>query len=431
MSFNLSEQQDEAVFKIREWYADPDRKQVFWLAGLAGTGKSYLIAPIIDALGIDPSQIALVGPTAMAAKVVRQKLEKAGLVADTSTIHSAIYQVKPLKAEVLEAALQSAQTDLGRDPGNKVLAAKVRMIETNLDRAYDLNDVQFRLNPDSTVTNCRLIIVDESSMVGKLIADDLRAFGIPILAIGDHGQLQPVEDDPGLCIGKPDYALTEIHRQAADNPIILYAHLLRQGEQMPFGDYGPLKIIRPRQDDYTLDPARTAQVICGMNKTRWDLTASLRRLNGFEGPTPQHGEPLIICRNSRTIPSLINGAHCKSLEDHADLTSGRGYFSMKLQDEQGAAHRIKAYQGIFEEHLERVKGASSLAALSKKANFQARKVSHHVDFGWVMTCHKAQGSGWPSVIVHDEGAVFREEVWNWRYTAATRAENELIVIRRD
>jgi len=431
MSFNLSEQQDAALSDIRTWYADSNRKPVFWLAGLAGTGKSYMIAPIIEALDLDISQVALVAPTAMAAKVVRNKLNQFGLSPEAGTIHKAIYQPKPMKAEVLESELAYARTQAGRDPANATLSARVRMIETNLDRAYDLNDIQFRLNPDSTVINTRLIIVDESSMVGVTIADDLKAFGIPILAIGDHGQLKPVEDAPGLCVGRPDFALTEIHRQAADNPIILYAHLLRQGVQMDFGDYGELKIIRPRMDDYTLDPARTAQIICGMNRTRWDLTRSLRRLNGIEANTPQFGEPLIVCRNSRTIPSLINGAHVTSMADHGDLINARGYFKLHLKDEEGAEHKVKAYQGMFEEHLERVKGASSLGAISKQANFQARKQSQHIDFGWVMTCHKAQGSGWPQVIVHDEGAVFREDVWNWRYTAATRAEEKLIVVRRD
>jgi len=44
-----------------------------------------------------------------------------------------------------------------------------------------------------TKIDVKLIIVDEASMVNYDIWQDLLSFNLPILAIGDHGQLPPIE----------------------------------------------------------------------------------------------------------------------------------------------------------------------------------------------------------------------------------------------
>lgn len=49
----------------------------------------------------------------------------------------------------------------------------------------------------------------------------------------------------------------------------------------------------------------------------------------------------------------------------------------------------------------------------------------HWDYAYAITCHKAQGSEWPKVLVVEE----RCPLWEmprWRYTAVTRASEELI-----
>jgi hypothetical protein len=50
-------------------------------------------------------------------------------------------------------------------------------------------------------------------------------------------------------------------------------------------------------------------------------------------------------------------------------------------------------------------------------------------FGYAVTCHSAQGSQWDRVVVVDEGGVFGENAWRWRYTAATRAVHQLTFAR--
>lgn len=421
----LTNQQDEAVSSIKGWYRDLD-KPVFYLGGLAGTGKSTLISPIIDALNLNLDDIALIAPTGMAAQVVRDKLAKWDVHTNTSTIHKAIYQPKPSKPDIILKQIAAIKAKLALSPANHYLLAQLQVLETNLERAYDVHDLRFALNPEASIMSKKLIIVDESSMVGMDVAEDLKSFDVPIVAIGDPGQLRPVGDSPGLCVGKADYLLTEIHRQAQDNPIISYSHLVRRGVQMPHGDYGKLKIIRPGDDHFTCAPDREAQIIVGMNKTRWEITRVLRLMNGYETDAPQIGEPLMICKNSREHTSLVNGTLVTSTANHPELERGRAATHINIKDMDGKSYKLKCFQGVLEENTAQLKGYSSA---EKGIAYRARKDLEHIDFGWVLTCHKAQGSSWKQVIVHDESRVFQEDATNWLYTAATRAEDELVVVR--
>ncbi|MFM7416951.1 MAG: ATP-binding domain-containing protein, partial [Alphaproteobacteria bacterium] len=48
---------------------------------------------------------------------------------------------------------------------------------------------------------------------------------------------------------------------------------------------------------------------------------------------------------------------------------------------------------------------------------------------YAITCHKAQGSSWPNVIVYDDQLSRTEEDRKrWLYTAITRAERGLVIL---
>ena len=75
------------------------------------------------------------------------------------------------------------------------------------------------------------LAIDEASMIDESFASDMLSFEIPLLICGDPGQLPPVKGK-AYFMSDPDFELTEIHRQAADNPILKLAYFLRTG-----GDY--------------------------------------------------------------------------------------------------------------------------------------------------------------------------------------------------
>ena len=444
----LSDLQAEGVRKIARWYATRD-KPFFYLAGFAGTGKSTILPDIIEECGLTPSQVAFCAPTGKAAKVMMQKFKAQGWDVTATTIHKLIYR-KPgeaaerirqeLKAAEDEVAAHSAsiirETALGNDVSalrellalaekrESVAAAKLK--KAIQDRKSGLT---FEYNEESMVRTRRLVVVDEASMVSEEIARDLLSFGIPVLAIGDPGQLPPVSDKPGFTQHTPDHFLTEIHRQAADNPIIWLSAEIRAGRRPGHGEYGGLvKIISRRNDNVTTDLTRDLQVICGTHKTRWALTSKIRRALGYVGPeknAPQENEPVIITRNSRQHPALVNGSIVYCTESVPGLTPGEEFFPMRFQDEDGVDYALSILQAPFEEHEFQKLHA---ATIPDKQLWDARKKYQHADFGWVLTCHKSQGSQWDEVVVHDESRSFRDESDRWLYTAVTRAAERLTVV---
>lgn len=443
--FSLSPQQGDAVRKIGNWFKnDAPAKLVFTLGGFAGTGKSTILPDILDATGLMPEEIAFAAPTGKAAKVMGNKLRDQGIKRTPSTIHKLIYTPKPQKAEMLERELRDTQAfivmlkagDVAPPTGDfdaDLLEAerKLHILTKDLDRAYDINDLRFNLNPDSPLVKegIKLIILDEGSMVGAEIASDLMDFEIPIMVMGDPGQLPPVGDKPGFFIEGvlPDAFLTEVHRQAADNPIIYLATLVRKGERADFGNYGDGVLIVPRRKDiYTLDLERDCQVIVGRNKTRWKLTSKMRAEGGLLDPLPHRGEPLIICKNHKEHPALVNGTNVFATEDMGgSYEEGAARFLAKIADEDNKTYTCFAYQGIFEEHLKQEKNYSTAP---KNAAFKSRITDAQIDFGWAITCHKSQGSQYDEVIVHDESGAFREDADKWLYTAITRAAERLVIV---
>lgn len=442
MSYTLTDHQGKAVRKIVNWFRNDTEAQIeFVLGGFAGTGKSTILPSIVDGVGLSPGQIAFMAPTGKAAKVMGDKLRQMGIITGCTTVHSAIYTPKPQKAEMLERDLENAIKDAQlieagslAPPTGEVrsslaeLQKKIMILQKDLDRAYDLNDLRFSLNPESKLLqdDIRLIVLDEGSMVGEEMAEDLKEFEIPILVMGDPGQLPPVGDKPGFFNRDPDAFLTEVHRQAKDNPIIHIATEVRMGRRCDYGSYdGLAHIVRPKDDIYTYDLSRDAQILVGTHKKRFIVTSKLRRAAGYLSAAPQQGEPLIMCKNSKEFPSLVNGMQCFSAIDHEDLDEGASRFLLELVDEEEKHKRMFAVQSYFEAHIKRDKDYYSG---DKSAVFKAKMKDHHVDFGWAITCHKSQGSQWDEVVVHDESGVFREAADQWLYTAVTRAAQSLVIV---
>lgn len=453
--FTLAPQQAEGVKTVSKWYRDAKTglyKPDFYFGGYAGTGKTTVLPYIIDGCGLDWREVAFMAPTGKAAKVMSKKLQAMyGTEAVVAkTIHSMIYV--PLRERVdalreliheLQEKLKGVQTaKVGRGMTEEDHLALSVYDENTLKLEKELRDAQhafddaqreseksgprFVLNTESQIKSARLIVVDEASMVGADIAEDLMSFGIPVLAMGDPFQLPPVGDNPGLTIGDPDFFLTDIHRQAADNPIIRLSMDIRNGKSLRQGLMGnEVRIVTRRNDKWTLNPDYDAQVICGTNKKRWFLTGEIREMVGYTATGPEQYEPLIVCKNSKKVPALVNGSFVTCIESPGDLYDGDSSIDLKVEDENGVQYSLRVNQGTFEEHHLKQKEA---ATANKFQAFDSKRRDEILDWGWVITAHKSQGSQWENVIVHDESGVFRDDADRWLYTAVTRAANELTVV---
>jgi exodeoxyribonuclease-5 len=269
-------------------------------------------------------------------------------------------------------------------------------------------------------------------MVGRRMAADLMSFGVPILGLGDPGQLPPVEDEDFLASFEPDFFLTEIHRQAEDNPIIHLSKLAREGEDLPYGDYGDGVIVMDRQQyafegEFDNRPA----FIVGMNKTRWKVSQMLRQCFGYIEDVrayvgPRAGEPLLVKKNIRKYPGLINGTDCFAMTDF-DLAHGKASGLYSFETDEGVRYENeRVFQGLFEEHFSRSQGAYTC---SKGVAYHEKKRTINLDFNYVRTAHSSQGSQFDDVVVIDESHVFGADANRHLYTSITRAAKTLVVLR--
>ncbi len=418
--------------------------QDFKLGGFAGTGKSTILPTIIEKVRLNLEDVTFCAPTGKAAKVMGQKLRAFGIYSIPTTIHKLIYIPRAARVEAIDRNIARLSSNMriaeeaneelvynlaGEKVSRSELTRDLNTLQTMLARALEDDDgPSFTLRQEEEFPErVKLIIVDEASMVGTMVADDLASFGRPILAMGDPGQLPPVKDDAGFNMQKADAFLTEIHRQAADNPIIHLATLARQGKDLPLGDYGNgVRVIKRQHDDVTYDVDYDSMIIVGTHKKRWMVTAKIREALGLTDSGPSIDEPLMICKNSRSNPGLVNGTIVRNVNDFGDLQRGNSVMTLDVfDDEADKPYRLTCAQPLFEEHLFRKRNTYSS---SPRDAFNAKRNHHHIDWAHAITCHKAQGSQWDDVVVHDESCVFRNDAAKWLYTAVTRAAERLTVV---
>jgi len=253
-----------------------------------------------------------------------------------------------------------------------------------------------------------LLIVDEASMINSQLGKDIRSLGVPTLILADPFQLPPITGEGFFMGRKPDVMLTQIHRQARDNPIIAFADAIRRGKhhlrpQDSIGD--EVQIINGRHDH----PEEFDAVLCGRNRTRHKVNAEVRRARGFSGPIPQVGETVCCLRNDYSVhEAVLNGS---TWEVVGSQLLGRKVVELELQAPDSASFVRAPVRCFGQDHspVDREEGLQDF------------------DFGYCLTVHKAQGSEWDDVLVIDERFCFPNAKQRWLYTAVTRARETLTI----
>lgn len=384
---NLSKDQDKALKDILEWYQKDREKMGFvTLGGFAGTGKTTLIATLRQELAkIDKNlKVGFVAYTGKAARVLKTKLKEQNIIlkGDTvGTIHSLIY--------------------------SPIINDKDEIIGWQTKEEIEPN----------------LIIIDEASMVDETIWHHLLEYKIPIIAVGDHGQLPPIKGNFNL-MQKPHLKLEEIHRQAKKNPIIGLSIEAREKGQVSSGKYsGGVRKFISSDLDYQENMSEMLEnyspetlILCGYNLTRRKLNNHIRQVLGFESPNPSSGDRVICLRNNHT-KNIFNGMLGTIV--HIEKKDKNWYLAEIDMDGEE-----EIYEGFIS--VEQFNSEASLNFTEKRSQIMEGDL---FDFGYALTVHKAQGSQAKKVILFEER--FRQmsdDDWKrWLYTAVTRAEEELYI----
>lgn len=394
MSIELSAEQSRAADAVAAWLKSRD-KPYFYLAGYAGCGKTSTAKALAE---LQNGKVKFAAFSGKAARVLNQK----GCPA--TTIHSLIYMPQ---GEINEEIAELEKALLSDPPPDAAKEARI------VRRLGQLREPRFSLRASSQLTGISLLVLDEVSMLNEEIARDLLSFNVPILVLGDPGQLPPVKGEGFFTRHEPDFMLTEIHRQARDNPILQLATKARLGETLRLGDYGESRVISKSRFSAS-DALDVSQIICGMNKSRRALIAEVRKLRGFSSPFPQKDERL-ICLHNNPKSAVLNGQMFVATSDFDQDDS-----SIELRDEDDA---LPYMLHIHPECFTRPELVQSWA-------FKKRSQRNQFDWGWAITAHKSQGSEWDSVAVYADlfrWADAKDDFAKWLYTALTRARNRVIV----
>ena len=432
---------------------NPDFSSIFVLNGYAGTGKTTVIAALVEALrdfGIKP---VLLAPTGRAAKVLaRYSGEK------TLTIHKLIYRQR-----------------------------------TNADyeSKYSLD-----INRESDA----VFIVDEASMLADMpgdgqifgsgsLLDDLMKYvrsgkRCRLILVGDNAQLPPVgcDNSPALDIARMQEfgpvvygSMDEVVRQEAESGILFNATLVRcmlengiyevPHFEMEYPDIERIdgsEFMEKLQDCYDRYGRDETIVITRSNKRANRYNEGIRRYVLAAEEEIESGDMLMVVKNNYHYTDRIeecpmnfiaNGdtarlVKLRRFEDFYGFRFAEAVLSFSDYDDMEIGCKIlldtiaSESPSLTREESQRLLSEVEkdyLDIRSRKKRFREIRENPHfnavqVKFAYAVTCHKAQGGQWRAVFV--DRCLFGDEpmtkdMLRWLYTALTRATERLYLVNFD
>lgn len=397
LSITLSHDQQEALDRIVDWYRD-GTKQALTFGGYAGTGKTTLIGEF-NRLGVVDKNIGHVAFTGKAANVMRGKLQAAGFGgALVSTIHRLLYIPRV-----------TIMCRMSEQPTTFCEAESCEPCKD--DTKYEVTSWEKRL-PSEIDPAIEMLIVDEASMVDADIWNDLLALERPILAVGDHFQLPPINKDPGI-MRHPDIRLEKIHRQAEGSAIIRMATHVRENHGLPFGSYGD-GADKIRWNEFFTRPFNpNALMLCGMNRTRLNLNAQQRKMRGYTGVL-QPGERIIALKNDYQ-KGLFNG-----MVGTVTSVGEQNEFWIEAEAEMDGGVKYKGRMSVPQFFAEKT---------TKFGDPNHVRFVDQFTHAYTLSVHKAQGSQADDVVLVEEKLPGNQEKHaRWLYTGVTRAAERVTVV---
>ena len=455
----------KATAKFVAWLEHAGPGSVFALAGYAGTGKTFLATRWIAALESAGARVAAACYTNRAAAVLRRGGVRA------TTLHKLLYAPENENDEMSVAARRRLRVLQKRlDESESGLARSNPLYDHIEDATRAVSELEAPKFADHRRGGRDIVFVDESSMVTSKMAADIGTLAVPVVYIGDPGQLPPVSG-AGFYHKLPKNATLEQVVRHDDNGLLAFAaharkHAAWGGLRGAVRDHeaDPLKaVVESASRVSPLDTKGAAVALCHTNRVRHRVNKEVRRRTGRTRATPEPGEILVATETTMVGEGEIARVHngscyiVNAIAPHVE--KGRpvaGVLRASLVDEDGpfdclmnarrfewaalgmygresvefagvetpmAPRRVKGIRGATLEGA-RAQGAGSDDQLTWKAPVL------RFDFGYGLTVHRAQGGEWETVVLFDDHFERRErtrEYGRWLYTAITRASRVLMI----
>lgn len=375
------------------------------LSGYAGTGKTFTLGRISEAMKVARIPVAFIAPTNKAVVVMGKNDIEA------STVHKFVYKY---------------EVDNGR---------------------------YVKTRRDGKEFNHGLIVMDESSMANDEILSDLEEYAqramCKILYVGDPGQLPPVGDNNKRKVFE-EFAfkaqLTQVMRQKNGSRILDLATAIRNSNlTVPAVSDKDIAIVKSEMafDNYVqkLREGKDATFVVFKNSTRVSTNLKVRAALGINGK-PQNGEKFIAINNTE---SFANG------EEFTELGTYVG--EITVDGQKGYVYEAPSNQQSLFDDVPSDDGKKLIVVLPTfaGASFSMPKTTSGecgyifeqcsgrygdyctirrgyevvmATYAYAITGHKSQGSQWDYVFVEE---VSSREAVKWFYTVVTRAAKGLVL----
>jgi len=464
----LKEDQQRAFDRLIEFIRN-NKAKIFILKGYAGTGKTTMMKALIKELYHRNLPYSLLASTGRAAKILSNATDN-----PSRTIHGEIYKYQDL-SEDLESVVQKRE-QTGVDSTGQILIKfgleQITRKDTDvwyyiIDESSMVSDVEDKMATQALFGNGRLLQdLLNYDVVGKFIF------------VGDACQLPPIQQkvSPALSVSyfrdvfkiqAEEVELTEIIRQGVGNDLVLASQRLRKlyfnppsvkWAKFPFRGYKNIHLINSQVDllqcyidDVKKNGFNYATLLCQSNRQCDTTTKILRPAFGITSPLLSVGDLLLVTQNN-TISGLMNGdlVVVKSVaikEERAGLTflkvSVEELFTKKEYSQLMIADILYANQTNLSQPQQKELFVDFFIRMKKKNIRQRHPLFKEMllkdpylnalraVFGYALTCHKAQGGEWNHVyldIPRSFPLMEKPYVYQWVYTAITRAREELYTI---
>jgi exodeoxyribonuclease-5 len=377
-----------AIKRATDWFNEGGylTHPCFVIGGYAGTGKSTVLSQILTSIGIPLYKVAFATFTGKAALILRRQ----GL--NAYTLHRLLY--------------------------NTSVSAK--------------GIPRFR-RKGHIARSIELICIDEFSMVPEKIFNDLLSFNIPIIALGDPGQLPPIYGENHY-INCPDMYLTEVYRQQENSSLLACATDIRNGINIYTKTYDKdVSIISARNLD-SLDISSYDIIICATNATRIMFNRQCRTLHNMTGMYPNINDKIICVFNNFKDAFSYNGLEFYLVNGLMGISTSFAYtidskvymFNFKPDDMD-----IKIPVYVKPDLFEHTYNDTELNEKDMHESMLYGTIFLNIfDYGYAITAHKAQGSEWNNVLLYDD-CFFNDDkkYMQWLYTSVTRSKTRITIVR--
>lgn len=465
-TFNFTAGQQSAFNQFNKFLDSPVTR-VYILRGYAGTGKTTLTKSFIKELEKREKKYVLLASTGRAAKILANATN-----CPTSTVHSLIYKFTDLNQD-MEQLVDENGNQKADNTGQLYLNFALAPVDDDQDCVYLVDEASMIADKEDDEI-CQAMFGS-----GKLLSDLLNYDpNGKFVFIGDACQLPPVNQDLSPALS-PDYflknyglkamqtELTDIVRQSKDNDITLSAQQLRRlyfhpqtwtWAKFPFRGYKNIHILSSTAELYReyLKVVKEkgyneATLLSYSNKQCHLVTDIVRPALGIRQKNLSPGDLLLVTQNNY-ISALMNGdlvtvEEVAGTEKRAGLTfvnvTVKEMFTKKEYTQLLITEVLNGYmtnitpaqqKALYIDFFVRMKkkGIKQKSYDFKRAMTRDPYLNAiRAVYGYALTCHKAQGGEWNKVFLDIPRNLPRIEkpyVYQWIYTAMTRASQELYVV---